>query len=105
MYQFEMDEATGRQVVALVFTQIQRGEMFTAWDITRLAREGGTTVRHREAKAIVHALFGEGQMGPTYTRTLVRVSDDGEQALLYHDFRADPTLYGAAADMMQALLR
>ena len=63
-----MDANTESLVKTTVNGFIQKGYMFSAFDVTRFLRKGGERVRHNDTKDIVTEMFGNSEMG-MYIRT------------------------------------
>jgi retron-type reverse transcriptase len=57
----------------IIQDKVSRGEMFTAFDISKELSRQGSGARHRDLKDIVHQTFERGEMGPQYTRTTIDV--------------------------------
>jgi hypothetical protein len=73
--------------------KVDRGEMFTAFEISLQAQQRGVTERHRHLKQTIHQYFEGGHMGTVYTRTLIRIPGAPQAAWLYHRTVDDPAVY------------
>lgn len=89
------DIASIQMAEEIVQEKVTAGEMFTAFDVTRVARKRGSPERHRHLKQVIHAVFAAGAMGNDYTRTLIRMPGAKRDAWLYHRQQDDPLRYGA----------
>lgn len=96
------------EVQQVVTEKTQRGEMFTAFDVTKAVREmvnasdraAGNprqNIPHNEVKQEVHYLFSNGQMGPDYVRNLgnLPLAPGIDQPYIYHRNTDDHTAYGS----------
>jgi bifunctional DNA-binding transcriptional regulator/antitoxin component of YhaV-PrlF toxin-antitoxin module len=89
-----MCSVANQQIIeGVIREKVDRGEMFTAFDITREARRRGGTERHRHMKPAVHQFFDGGVMGSDYTRTLIAIPGAPCPAWLYHPTGAGPAGY------------
>lgn len=78
--------------------KVAAGEMFTAFDISRIVQNMGHVNRHENMKCIVHDLYNrydrnDRNLFDGYTRTLIEVQKGKPQAWVYHPVAADPLLY------------
>jgi len=72
------------EVKGIVDGLVGKGEMFTAFDVTRRLRADGFWVEHRDVKDVVHGMFERGSLSGTgYVRTLVPVPSKSP-AFVYH---------------------
>jgi RNA-directed DNA polymerase len=94
------DAATRQLVQQIVMNQIAAGAMFTAFDITVLARQQGAQLRHDEGRDIVHDMFQSGNMGAGYQRTVIDVGAPSKP-FLYHRLSDDPKNYRSGSTTPQ----
>ena len=87
-----LDSADASAVKDVVKGKVDKGEMFTAFDITKELKASGRRVYHSNVKPIVHALFNNGDM-QGYNRSLISVSGAPVQPFLYHPCGADTSTY------------
>ena len=66
--------------------------MFTAFDITVLAKTKGTDQRHEILKQAVHNFYSDGDM-LSYTRTLIEIDNCTIRPFLYYSSNGDPSDY------------
>jgi hypothetical protein len=70
------------------------GEMFTAFDVTKVVQSGGVRERHFVVKSVVHDLFSNGDMPSHYTRQLITLYGSSAPApWLYLPIGSDATQY------------
>jgi len=69
--------------------------MFTAFDVTRLARKELDHVPHKDVRAIVNEEMDEGFKLSGYTRQMLTVA--GRQARVFFPVNSDPAEYDPAA--------
>ena len=86
-----MNTQTEQVIRDTVSDFVNKGFLFTAFDITRAIRDDGVTAYHSEAKEVVADIFGNGDM-TDYTRTSVDVGVK-VNPLVYHHEDADATAY------------
>ena len=89
--------AVATAIATTVARYVNAGLSFTALDISRAIQNGdGKTppvkAPHTSLKDKVHELFGDGDMGNDYIRTLINVPG-GRQAYLYHTVNTNPSAY------------
>jgi hypothetical protein len=87
------DVATYQMVEEICAEMVKARKMFTAFDVSREARQRGTTERHRNMKQAVHDYFERGDMGADYDRLLVAIPGVSRKAWLYYLRSDDPALY------------
>ena len=75
---------------SIVNGKVMRGEMFTAFDITKELRANGKQVKHYEVKDVVHGMFMDGDMDD-YHRNLGNVGNP--PAFIYHPQGEDVNNY------------
>ncbi len=77
----------------LVASRVKRGDLFTAYDVSKDVQQRGVRAGHRKdgLRDITHKLFADGEMDG-YDRTLVDLGN-GLQAWVYHPQSADPYTY------------
>lgn len=80
-----MTSQTEQKIIDTVNDFVQRGFMFTAFDVTKTIRNDGDRVRHKDVNQSVQNLFSNGDMG-TYTRDLVNVGAPVEPWVYYHPY-------------------
>lgn len=95
------DAATRQLVQKVVLDQVAAGAMFTAFDITLMARNQGVQLRHDEGRDIVHEMFQTGAMGAAYQRSIVDIGASAKP-FLYHRFDSDPKNYQAGGSKSTA---
>jgi hypothetical protein len=78
------DAATQQLIEQVLQEKVQRGEMFTALDVSLETQKRGVQERHRNMRQVVHQYFEGGYMGSHYTRTLVSIPGAPSAAWLYH---------------------
>lgn len=83
----------GPVVEAIVTDYVQKGNMFTAHDVTLETRQKGHRLNHNEVRDTVHDYYSRGGMGVAYTRSVISVPAGG-QPFLYHRTADDPATYG-----------
>jgi hypothetical protein len=85
--------ATGLTTVVetVVSEKVQKGEMFTAHDVTLEVRQRGHRAGHGEVRDAVHDYYDRGEFGVDYTRT--NISVPGGNPYLYHRSVDDPANY------------
>jgi hypothetical protein len=89
-----MCDTVTRQILEDVIRgKVDRGEMFTAFEISLEAQQRGVTERHRHLKQAIHQYFEGGHMGGVYTRTLIHIPEAPQAAWLYHRTVDDPALF------------
>jgi hypothetical protein len=71
---------------------IQRGKMFTAFEVSLAVKERGVRERHRNMRDTVHEVIFEHGGPASYTRTLMDVGAP-EQAWVYHPMDGNPYAY------------
>lgn len=71
--------------------------MFTAYDVTVSLRNDGHFVKHSDVKRVVHDLYDNQDMDPSYDRTLATVPGTSVQAYLYHHVSSDTDEYEPVA--------
>lgn len=74
----------------VVDEKVAQNVIFTAYDITKELRTGGSDVRHYVVKPLVHDLFASGGM-QGYSRTTQMVK--GNVACVFHSLNDDPANY------------
>lgn len=80
-------------LVATDGSALHEDATFTAFDISMEAKKDhGVSLRHREMKNDIHALFEQGRM-PGYDRTAVDVRPGVPKAFVYYPNGSDPTTY------------
>jgi hypothetical protein len=84
--------ATQTLLEDIIEEKTNAGEMFTAFDVSLVAKSRGETDRHRSIKHVVHDYFEAGRMPGDYTRTLMNVGAP-EQAFVYHRVIDDVRTY------------
>jgi hypothetical protein len=89
------DWATQQLVEQIVQEKCQAGEMFTAFDVSVEAKKRGSRERHRDMRAVVHACFEQGIMGPAYQRNRITIPGAAAKAWLYYHYQSDPYTYQA----------
>src|SRR5271167_157707 len=77
----------------LVASRVHRGEMFTAYDITKEVQQRGVKDGHYKGglRDLTHKLFASGEMDG-YSRTNIDLGN-GLSAFVYHPDAADPYTY------------
>ncbi len=85
----------------IVQEKVQAGQMFTAYDVTQEARRRGSQARHGQVKDLVHECHQRGDMGPSYTRSVIDLGG-GAKPFLYHRYDADPRTYAPAGQAAPA---
>jgi len=75
-----------------VEAKICQGEMFTAYDITKVLRKNGWA-KHFTVRDEVHRMFMAGEMDPDYKRTNGRVTSNDDYAWIYHHYMDDADDY------------
>ena len=81
----------------IIDNKVQNGEMFTAYDITLIARASGEYARHPQVKSIVHDLMRNGDLGLTYTSVLRAFGVSAFPAVVYFPLGADVSNYDPGA--------
>ena len=79
-------------VEAIISEWTNKGYMFSAFDVTKKVRHGGTTAAHWEVRDLVRNEFHNGNMS-TYIRTLVTLPSS--ESFVYHPITADSSKYNA----------
>jgi hypothetical protein len=87
------DVATYAMIEEICDEWTREGRLFTAYDVSREARQRGTWERHRHMKNAVHSLHQSGGLGRRYTRTLVRIPGAPASAWLYHRVDVPSSFY------------
>src|SRR5207248_8771263 len=87
-------------IQATVDRKTAAGDMFTAYDITRILRDEGVRARHGQIKQIVHAMFCQCLMPEDYVRSLCDLGGRLGPAWLYHRGCDDPHWYGGESRFM-----
>lgn len=80
-----MDATMLQKVKDTVSDFVNRGFMFTAFDITKVVRKDGHRVRHGEVNQAVQQMFADSEMG-MYTRETVNVGAPVEPWVYYHPY-------------------
>ena len=71
---------------------ITQGKMFTAWDVTKVAKQRGADEPHRFLKGAVHGMFADGTLPNSgYSRSIINVGSP--PPWVYHPVNADPQDY------------
>lgn len=96
------------EVNEVVQEKVQKGELFTAFDVTKAVRElvnakdrsAGNprqSIPHNEVKQEVHYLFSNGQMGSDYVRNLgsLPLAAGIQQPWIYHRNTDNASSYGS----------
>lgn len=94
------DPVIQQLVEDVVRDKTDKGELFTAFDVTRAIRSDGTRARHGDVKVAVHGLFSDGEMG-NYQRSLASLQGVSPQPFLYHPVGADVSSYDPGASAPQ----
>lgn len=79
-------------VETVVDEKVQKGELFTAHDVTVDVRQRGHRAGHTEVRDSVHDYYQRGGMGVGYSRTNITVPG-GYTPYLYHRSADDPASY------------
>lgn len=79
-------------VETVVDEKVQKGEMFTAHDVTLEVRGRGHRAGHTEVRDAVHDYYQRGGLGVGYARTNIPVPG-GYTPFLYHRSADDPATY------------
>jgi hypothetical protein len=87
------DILSQRTVEEVIREKVDRGEMFTAFEVSLEAQKRGVAERHRHLKHVVHQCFESGQMGGFYTRTLTLIPGAPQAAFLFHRTADDPAAF------------
>jgi hypothetical protein len=87
-------------VEAAALTKLEKGESFTALDISNALKAAQLPFRHRDVSTLVREIYDSGAMACfDYDRTLIPVWTEGgakaAEAYLYHHSDADPLAYTA----------
>ena len=80
-----MDAAMRQKTVDTVNDFVNRGFMFTAYDVTKTLRKDGSRVRHSDVNSVVQELFSQNQMG-MYNRETVNVGAPIEPFVYFHPY-------------------
>lgn len=70
---------------------IDKGKMFTAYDVTRIVRGAGIKCYHNQVRDIVHELYREQKMDCEYGRNAIDIN--GASPYVYHHYMDDPNTY------------
>lgn len=85
-----MDIQLEAQIENTIRTLVSEGEMFTAYDVTRILRSQGVQVYHSQVRSVVYQMFNN-DMDDNYTRTLFNLGQNS--AFVYHHAMEDPSDY------------
>ncbi len=89
------DQATLQAIEAAVQDKVSKGEMFTAFDISRAAKTAsGLQFRHRDVKFDVHDAIAS--HAPSYLRTTIQIPNVQDRPFLYYPQGSDPNTYPIA---------
>jgi len=95
------DQATAKQILDTIHELMDEGKMFTAFDVTKLVRNGGHQVRHHEVRTEVHRLFDNDVMDSQYDRVQHTFNSNGSPVTAFVFMRDsddvldyDPDLFG-----------
>ena len=89
----QMDTKSVKDVKDAVDAKISQGEMFTAYDITKVLRKTGWA-KHFAVRDEVHRIFMAGEMDDAdYKRTNGRVTSNDDYAWIYHHYMDDADDY------------
>lgn len=70
---------------------IDKGKMFTAYDVTRAVRSAGIECYHNQVRDIVHTLYKNQEMDCEYSRNAININ--GASPYVYHHYMDDPNTY------------
>jgi hypothetical protein len=87
------DPTTYAAIQELCIARIDRGDMFSAFDLHAEARRRGIMEPQCHVAAAVEDYFISGAMGPDYARTLIDISGADGLAWLYHRWDDDANDY------------
>lgn len=82
----------------LVMNKIKVEEMFTAFDITKQARNGGMRIFHEQVKNVIRDMHLT-LANEDYTRTPMSMVT-GKTAMVYHKIGADPEQYNLVSQLV-----
>lgn len=79
------DTNTEQKIKDVVNTFVQKGYMFTAYDVTKFLRKGGERIRHHDVQEIVASMYANTEMGQ-YIRETKDVGAPVAPFVYYHPY-------------------
>ena len=84
------------EVAQSVAAMTSKGEVFTAYDVTKKVNENGPVARHYNIKGVVHSMYQAGDMGDVstgYRREMVTLDLGNDDADAWVYYPSDKTAY------------